>query len=582
MFDPRRPTYLDFELTIRREGERFRALVIESGGRVKVSDLFEPRGLNVQGYRKALDNERSDAPDQAVISPPEAAEGRPSSMEEIKSFGQHLFKEALPQRVYAEFSRTMEQAKATGNGVRFRINIDESAAALASLPWENLWDTQKGLPFAVDPETPIVRSPYTPEGPEALQTSLPLRVLVMAANPDGRRWLDVEGEWRAMSEALSAKTGIIDLHRLDRPTLDDLDDAMLRSGPWHVFHFMGHGGYSHVRRKGHLLMEDDAGDPRPVDVDQIMAVLAGQPSLKLVVLNACKGAQGASTDPFAGVAPALIQLGIPAVVAMQFPISDRAARAFADRFYPALADGAPVDEAVNIGRRAIWLKGSQEEFGTPVLYLHAPDGKLFDMIGVPPVDADETVRQHRTIDEPVASSIDTVASFVQHVVQACREREGRRPPDAENGAGDHDRYRLLVTGQNKKARESFVAAITNDGPLPDDVEIVESVAFPLPVEDLTRADAQTSGADAVIVVLDSGRPIDRQEVSLIDSILAVRPNVYFAQTGLERYPQEWKAIQARNEDILRAQFSGRLVSCTVRPVSNKRPARRQGATAARP
>jgi CHAT domain-containing protein len=62
--------------------------------------------------------------------------------------------------------------------------------------------------------------------------------------------------------------------------------------------------------------------------------------LQLVVLNSCWS--GALTrrrgqDPFSGVGAALIKSGVPAVVAMQFPVSDNAAVAFSRAFYERLA-----------------------------------------------------------------------------------------------------------------------------------------------------------------------------------------------------------------------------------------------------
>lgn len=51
-------------------------------------------------------------------------------------------------------------------------------------------------------------------------------------------------------------------------------------------------------------------------------------------------------DPFAGVASAIVRAGVPVVVAMQFPISDKAAVTFADQFYQMLPDCFPVDYIV--------------------------------------------------------------------------------------------------------------------------------------------------------------------------------------------------------------------------------------------
>jgi formylglycine-generating enzyme required for sulfatase activity len=70
---------------------------------------------------------------------------------------------------------------------------------------------------------------------------------------------------------------------------------------------------------------------------------------------------------------------LPAVVAMQFEISDRAAIAFAADFYRVLAESGAVDEAVCEARQAVFCLPNEIEWGTPVLFLHAPDGMLFEL-----------------------------------------------------------------------------------------------------------------------------------------------------------------------------------------------------------
>ena len=87
---------------------------------------------------------------------------------------------------------------------------------------------------------------------------------------------------------------------------------------------MGHGAYERDAERGVLLFENESGWAVPVGGDKLGTVLHDS-SLHLATLNACEGARAARTDPFAGVAGALVQRDIPAVVAMQFEISDEAA-----------------------------------------------------------------------------------------------------------------------------------------------------------------------------------------------------------------------------------------------------------------
>lgn len=70
---------------------------------------------------------------------------------------------------------------------------------------------------------------------------------------------------------------------------------------------------------------------------------------------------------------------LPAVVAMQFEITDSAAIDFAKGFYGAIANGRPVDAAVGQGRQAIFMQNNDIEWSTPVLYLRAVDGVIFQV-----------------------------------------------------------------------------------------------------------------------------------------------------------------------------------------------------------
>ena len=64
---------------------------------------------------------------------------------------------------------------------------------------------------------------------------------------------------------------------------------------------------------------------------------------------------------------------------MQFEISDDAAAVFAQEFYMALAGGYPVDAALAEGRRAIFATKTNAEWGIPVLFMRAADGRIFDV-----------------------------------------------------------------------------------------------------------------------------------------------------------------------------------------------------------
>ena len=105
-----------------------------------------------------------------------------------------------------------------------------------------------------------------------------------------------------------------------------------------MFHYIGHGtrladGYSA------LVLTAADGSASPTRSDELAAVLAEAPGLRLAVLNACHGAAGDGRDPFASAAASLVKAGLPAVIAMARTISDSAAIVFAEELYGALARG---------------------------------------------------------------------------------------------------------------------------------------------------------------------------------------------------------------------------------------------------
>jgi outer membrane protein assembly factor BamD (BamD/ComL family) len=218
----------------------------------------------------------------------------------------------------------------------------------------------------------------------------------MIASPEGFPKLNVEEEWKRLSNALAPliRRGLVTLERLKKPTLSVLQQH-LRRGEYHIFHFIGHGTFSEHKQDGLLLLEEENGSGRPVSGQYLGTVLHDHRSLRLVVLNACEGARTSQEDPYAGVAQTLVLQGIPAVIAMQFEIIETAAITFAQEFYGAVSDGFPVDAAVSEARKAIFATGNDVEWGTPVLYMRTPQGVIFE------IPEAQRVR-HSLTDEPIS------------------------------------------------------------------------------------------------------------------------------------------------------------------------------------
>lgn len=276
----------------------------------------------------------------------------------------------------AYFSSLRETAN--DEGLRIRLSV-ESAGDLSGLPWELLCDPSNDF-LALSRRTPITRYTQQLNTRPPAKIALPLRVLVMIAAPQDFPKLDVEGEWERLEAATASlrAQGLIELERLDTATLIALQ-RKLRGGVYHVFHFIGHSHFDTATQQGVLAFEDENDNSKGqiISAAALSRELAEESTVRLVVLNSCHSARRSPTDAFAGIASGLVTRGIPAVVAMQFAISDGAAKAFAEEFYRAISEMLPLDAAVSEARRAIANRVGNSEWATPVLYLRAADGVLF-------------------------------------------------------------------------------------------------------------------------------------------------------------------------------------------------------------
>jgi tetratricopeptide (TPR) repeat protein len=402
--------YLDFDLQIQRIGDGYRAHVLTSPAGQASTDFSPPfLALEFEDFLSRVGRTRRTT---SRIDSPE--------MEAAKAFGARMFDTAFGGEVRSALRSSLAEADRHGAGLRIRLRLADTPE-LNDLPWEYLYDASRHRFLGLSLETPLVRYMDLPERIRPLGVVPPLKVLVMISSPQDYPLLDVEREWTRLREALGhlEQQRLLVLERLEEATLAALQ-RRLRRGPYHVFHFIGHGGFDQQAQDGQLILEDGNGRGRPVSGRYLGMLLHDLRSLRLAVLNACEGARTSQTNPFAGTAQSLAQSGIPAVIAMQFELTDEAAIAFAQEFYQAMADGYPVDAALTEARKAIFAQGNDVEWGTPVLYLRSPNGQIFEVAPSPPPQSPRE-----------------------------REEESRRDHLAD----------LLVEAEAAKAREDWSAAL---------------------------------------------------------------------------------------------------------------------------
>lgn len=375
------------------------------------------------------------------------------SLEELIPLGEELAALLLPEPVRALLLRSLDAIDAE-EGLRLRLLLDDPP--IADLPWEYVYlqrtAGEKGLAgfLALDPRIAFVRHEAMARPPGSLQATRPLKLVVGLSAPSDQARLDLEKERGAIEEALAAIDGVEPTF-VQPLTVEALEAAAPGA---HLFHFAGHGllrlqaggaadettrrvmvteradseaPQAPIPGQGALVFEDGEGRSRFFPADKLAQTLA---SLRLVVLGACESGRRDGVNVWSGVAPALMRTGIPAAVAMQYEVYDKSAIAFARRFYQSLAAGLPVDEAVTQGRLAVLnLEAPFDlDFGVPVLYMRAADGRLFPAIAADPALAQERARLRVQVRQQVETLLGEMTGVAGEEMQ-----EGTVTVDQEAG-----------------------------------------------------------------------------------------------------------------------------------------------------
>jgi tetratricopeptide (TPR) repeat protein len=301
---------------------------------------------------------------------------------EMKDFGALLFKEAVSGPVREFYQKCQAQADRDRAGIRLRLTLDQS---VDDLPWEFLVLNDDFM--ALNPRSPVVRYIAGAASCSLVKVEYPLRLLIVIAKPADEVPLDTDAEKESITAALKPLTdqGVVHLTFIEgNNTWKKLMDALLPNRT-HILHFIGHGTFDEKNDEGVLIMADEDGKTELVDSERLRVLVQGRSRLALIVLNSCLGTQGGDAQPFSSVAAGLVKSGIPAVIAMQFEISDEAAREISETFYTSLSLNMPVDAALTEARRRIFLSNRNSlEWATPILYMQVPDGQLFEFKGARP------------------------------------------------------------------------------------------------------------------------------------------------------------------------------------------------------
>ncbi|MBA3424853.1 MAG: CHAT domain-containing protein, partial [Rubrobacter sp.] len=406
---------------------------------------------------------------------------------------------------------SLREARRQNRGLRLKLRI--RPPELAVLPWEFLYDAERDRYPSLSSKTPLVRYLDLPDPAEPVRVSPPLRVLGMVTSPRGLEPLNVEHEKRLVEEALRGllTRGLVELTWLEGQTWRHLQRRM-RLGEWHIFHFIGHGGFDPATEEGAIALAGEDDRLNLLRARSLAELLNDHYPLRLAFLNSCEGARGNNNDAFSSTAATLVRSGIPAVVAMQYEITDKAAIEFSRDFYEAVADGLPIDAAVTEARAAVSMD-SMLEWGTPVLYMRSPDGRLFEIQKQASFEEDPLLRYRESLEAAWADG-----KLRGDEIEALGDLAAALAPDAAASVEREvmgDTFRGVLESQEQAVRERYRDAVeqvwTDDRLDEVDVDRLDTLAaeLGLSAETAFKIESEVAG-DAVRTILHR-RATEEQE-----------------------------------------------------------------------
>ncbi|MBK8987472.1 MAG: CHAT domain-containing protein [Chloroflexi bacterium] len=315
-----------------------------------------------------------------------------------------MFKTLFDDAHERDFSLTHSTEK-NRKIILLQLRIDEQALPkLAAYPWEFMriptkpgnsiiWvAVDEGIAFSRRRIYVFGQKPITRENKQALRVAL----VVSLPKPTGEdklgpiaydevlnslRTLDGEGKIKLL--------GVVGIAGIQAKP--DKINEINRLKP-DIWHFIGHGRLVPKKDEkgndievGEIALVDEIDEsPFWVDADYVCNILSRRTGL--VILQACESGALSQKHPFVGVAATISQQNVPAVVAMQYEVSNSTAKRFIEGFYKSFIEDYYVDRAVQRGRHQITLgptRFNKRDFATPVVFLSVDNGKVFHFEELP-------------------------------------------------------------------------------------------------------------------------------------------------------------------------------------------------------
>jgi hypothetical protein len=348
----------------------------QSGADWKVSALVHPDGEDIEGETVDLNKVRKQVArlfrDWASRPRDRLGKGRYQESDQVALLGEILFSAVCPGRIGDRLLELMGEPQSPRLLVSLRFD-DTIDPDLQQLPWEHLClprksESEEARFLAYDSAFGFTRALRAPSAiPPPEPTDGALRVVVAAMPPP-----EVEDDvQRRVIDRLAQMRfdGLAVREPLRQPDDVDIEDA-LEEEPHAttVLHYVGYGRYD--GKLDYVALGSGAYERvQFASIEQLADALCAGTAPRLVVLQLCEGAAEVPAD-FSELAPPLLERGIEAVVAFQYPVPAPAARKFNDSLYEGLAAGVPVEIAVQEARAK--LRYELREALSPSLFVVSP------------------------------------------------------------------------------------------------------------------------------------------------------------------------------------------------------------------
>ena len=302
-------------------------------------------------------------------------EGELPKDKELMSLGDSLYKTLFPPAI----ERLYVEARTRQAGRKLDVVFTSMVPWIAEKPWEFAYDKNRKRFLATD-EVNFIRNVLTNIPSDAVSPSDEhLRILVAAAQPVGFGTLSIKQEAEVIRRGFESlvRQGLADVDVMVRTTPQKLQ-RRLQAGRYDIVHFIGHGDFDPDTEEGALIFEGENGEERRLSGAGLRQIFCGR-GLSLVFLNACLSGAGGRADFNKGAAQALVEQGLPALVANQYSVLDSSATSFAQHFYWSLAHGMAIGNAAREARIAVncsidrSIDGEIIDWAVPVLYARDPN-----------------------------------------------------------------------------------------------------------------------------------------------------------------------------------------------------------------